>query len=142
MNSLETKIGRVIVAKVMPNEDLIDAIISLVKKYNIKAGLINIIGAFKQFTLGYFNIEKKRYDFKTFDENVELISCMGNISFKEEEPVIHLHTTIGRNDYSTIGGHLSQPSIVSVTAEVYIYEIAQKLNRIHDPNFELSLLEI
>ncbi|MFX0187759.1 MAG: PPC domain-containing DNA-binding protein [Candidatus Hodarchaeota archaeon] len=142
MKSIETNIGRVIVARVMADEDLIDAIKEIVKKYNIKAGLINVIGAFKKFTIGYFNIKEKKYNFKTFEENVELISCMGNISYKDGEPIIHIHVSVGREDYNIIGGHLSTPSIVSITGEVYIYEIGQKLNRAVDPQFGLSLLDL
>ena len=142
MKSIETNIGRVIVARVMPDEDLIDAIKVLVKNYDIKGGLINIIGAFKKFTIGYFDLNTKEYNFKTFEENVELISCMGNISYKDGEPIIHIHISVGKGDYNLIGGHLSQPSIISVTAEVFIYEINQKLNRVNEPSFNLSLLEL
>ncbi len=142
MKSIETNIGRVIVARVMPDEDLIDAIKVLVKNYDIKSGLINVIGAFKKFTIGYFDLNTKEYNFKTFEENVELISCMGNISYKDGEPIIHIHISVGKGDYNLIGGHLSQPSIISVTAEVFIYEINQKLNRVNEPSFNLSLLEL
>jgi len=142
MKSIETNIGRIIVARVMPDEDLIDAIKILVKDYDIKSGLINIIGAFKKFTIGYFDLNTKEYNFKTFEENVELISCMGNISYKDGEPIIHIHISVGKGDYNLIGGHLSQPSIISVTAEVFIYEINQKLNRVNESTFNLSLLEL
>ena len=142
MKSTETAVGRVIVAKIEPNEDLFDAIKELIKKHKIKSGLINVIGALKQFTIGYFDIEKKKYNFKTFDEDIELISCMGNIAFKDNEPIIHLHVSVGKDDYSIIGGHLSQPSVVSITAEVYIYEITQTITRANDPQFDLSLLDL
>jgi len=142
LKSIETKIGRVIVARLMPDEDLIDAIKEIVRKYNIKAGLINVIGALKKVTIGFFDLKTKEYNFKTFEEDVELISCMGNIAYKDEEPIIHLHVSVGKDDFSIIGGHLSQPSIISVTGEVYVYEIGQKLNRSTDPQFNLSLLEL
>lgn len=142
MKSKETTVGRVIVAKIDPNEDLFDAIKELIKKHKIKSGLINVIGALKQFTIGYFDIEKKEYNFKTFEEDIELISCMGNISFKDNEPIIHLHVSVGKDDYSIIGGHLNQPSIVSVTAEVYIYEINDTITRVNDVRFDLSLLDL
>jgi hypothetical protein len=142
LKSTEIAVGRVIVAKIEPNEDLFDAIKELIKKHKIKSGLINVIGALKQFTIGYFDIEKKKYNFKTFDEDIELISCMGNIAFKDNEPIIHLHVSVGKDDYSIIGGHLGQPSVVSITAEVYIYEINQTLTRANDPQFDLSLLDL
>ncbi len=142
MKSKETTVGRVIIAKIEPNEDIFDAIKEIIKKHNVKSGLLNVIGALKQFTIGFFNIDTKEYNFKTFDEDVELISCMGNISFKDKEPIIHLHVSVGKDDYGIIGGHLSQPSIVSITAEVYIYEINQTVLRANDPQFDLSLLDL
>lgn len=142
MKSIESKIKRVIVGKVEPDEDLIDSIIQMIKVHNIKSGLINCIGALKTFTLGYFDVDSKEYLKKKFDEYVELVSCMGNISFKDGEPIVHLHISIGTKDYKIFGGHLFQPSIVSITGEVYIFEIDKKLNRVIDPRFGLSLLDI
>lgn len=126
----------------MPDEDLIDSIVIIVKKYDINAGLINVIGALKKFTIGYFNLKTKKYNFKTYEEDVELISCMGNISYKNEEPIVHLHVAVGRSDNSIIGGHLSQPSIISITGEIYIYEISQKIYRVNEPKFNLALLDL
>jgi len=142
MKSIESKAKRVIIGRIMPDEDLEDAITELVKKYNIKSGLINVIGALKKFTIGYFNIDTKEYQFKTYEEPVELVSCMGNVAYKEGEPIIHLHFMVARPDYSILGGHLGQPSIVSVTGEVYIYETDEKITRAQDPRFDLSLLDL
>jgi len=142
LKSIETKVSRVIVGKIEPNEDLIDSIIKMVNKYDIKSGFINCIGALKKITIGYFDMESKKYLTKTVDEYVELVSCMGNISFRDGKPIIHLHASIGARDYSIIGGHLIQPSIVSITGEAYILEIDRKIERVNDPQFNLSLLAI
>lgn len=142
MKSIETKTKRVIIGKVEPDEDLIDAIIAIVNKHKITSGFISCIGALKKFTVGYFDIESKRYLTRTIDEYVELVSCMGNIAFKNGEPIIHLHISIGTRDYDIIGGHLLQPSIISVTGEVYILEIEKKIERFNDPQFNLLLLDL
>jgi predicted DNA-binding protein with PD1-like motif len=142
MKSIETKSKRIVIAKVEPNEDLIDSIITLVKKYDINSGIITCIGALKKFTIGFYDLNSKNYDLKTFEENVELISCIGNITYKDKDPIIHLHVSLGRSDYTVIGGHLTQPSIVSVTGEVKIIELNQKLFRAEDPQFDLSLLNL
>lgn len=144
MKDLETKIVRAFVVKAEPDDDLIDAILTSVRKYEIKAGLFNVIGAFKKVTLGYFDLETKEYDFNTLDEDVELISCIGNIAHKNDtrEPIVHAHVVLGRRDYSTIGGHLGQPSIISVTGEIFIYEIEEPLTRAHEEQFDLSLLNL
>ncbi|MHA2035652.1 MAG: PPC domain-containing DNA-binding protein [Promethearchaeota archaeon] len=142
MRSIEAKVNRVIVGKVEPEEDLIEAIIEMVKKHNIQSGLINCVGALKKFTIGYFNIDTKTYETKTFEECIELVSCIGNIAFINDEPIIHLHITVGNNKYSLMGGHLVQPAIVSITGEIYIFEIDQKLYKEHDSQFNLSLLNL
>ena len=142
MISKETKISRVIVGRVYPDEDLIDSIISIVKLHKIKGGLVNIIGAFKKVTIGYFDIEKKDYNLKVVEEDLELVSCMGNIAWKDGEPMVHLHISVGKGDYSIIGGHLSQPCIVSITAEVYIFEVEDQIERATDSEFNLSLLNL
>ena len=142
MKSIETKSKRIIVTKVEPNEDLITSIINIVKNYDIKSGIIACIGALKKYTIGFYDLNSKKYNLKTFEEFVELISCLGNISYKDKEPIIHLHVSLGRSDFSVIGGHLSQPSIISVTGEVKIIEFDQKLFRTEDPQFNLSLLNI
>ncbi|MFX1574166.1 MAG: PPC domain-containing DNA-binding protein [Promethearchaeota archaeon] len=142
MKSIETKISRVIVGKVEPDEDLIDSIIQMIKEHNIRSGLINSIGALKKFTIGYFDINSKSYLQKIYEDYVELVSCMGNISFIDDQPIVHLHISLGTRDYNIIGGHLIQPTIVSITGEVYIFEIDQKLIRANDPNLNLSLLKL
>ena len=142
MKSIEANISRIIIGKVEPDEDLMDSIVKLVKTHNIKSGFINCIGALKKFTIGFFEIDSKTYITETFNENVELITCMGNITYKDEEPIIHLHVSLGRMDYSVIGGHLSKPSIVSVTGEVSIFETDKELVRTNDSQFNLSLLNL
>jgi predicted DNA-binding protein with PD1-like motif len=144
LQSAVGKIGRVIVGKAEPGEDLVDVVTELVKKHDVRAGLVNIIGAFEKFTIGYFDLDSKEYEFKTFDEKVELLSTMGNISYNADtdEPIIHLHTMVGRSDYSIMGGHLSQPSIISVTGEIFIYELDHKLKRTSDNPFDLTLLDL
>ncbi|MFX1273547.1 MAG: PPC domain-containing DNA-binding protein [Promethearchaeota archaeon] len=142
MNSIITNVGRVIVGKVLPNEDIIDAISELAIENNITSGLVNIIGALKKATIGFFDLNKKEYNFKTFEEPFEIISCMGNIAYSIRGPIIHLHISLGREDFSVIGGHLSQPSIISITGEVYIYEINTKIIRSEDLQSKLFLLDV
>lgn len=44
-------------------------------------------------------------------------------------------------DYSVIGGHLIQPTIISVTGEVLIYEFEPAIERSNDPKWNSSLLD-
>ena len=142
MKAIETKISRVIVVKLEPGDDLLDSISIMVKKHKIKSGFINCIGALKQFTLGYFDLGLNEYKMETFYENVELVSCIGSVSYKDGEPIIHMHISIGRRDYSVLGGHLGKPSVISITGEVSIFEIDKELIKEINPQFGLSILKL
>ncbi len=141
MRVLETSISRVIVGKLESGDDLLESLSKIVKTYKIKSGFINCIGALKQFTLGYYDLDLNEYKMETFNENVELVSCIGSVSYKDGEPIIHMHISIGRRDYSLLGGHLGKPSIVSITGEVSIFEIDKELIRETDPQSGLFLLK-
>jgi len=142
LKDLETKISRVIVVKLEPGDELLTSLSKIVKTYKIKSGFINCIGALKKFTLGYYDLDLNEYKMETFSENVELVSCIGSVSYKDGEPIIHIHISIGRRDYSVLGGHLGKPSIVSITGEVSIFEIDKKLIRELDPQSGLALLKL
>lgn len=142
MKSKEFKIGRVIVAKLEGGDDILDSVVKLAKEHRVISGLINVIGACNKFTIGYFNIDSKEYQFKTYENPVEITTCMGSITQKNGEPIIHLHMTLSNSDYSIIGGHLSKPTIISITGEVLIYEFEPLLERKVDPKWKSLLLDI
>ena len=38
---------------------------------------------------------------------MEVVSLIGNVTLKDDLPVLHVHVTLGRRDLSIIGGHLN-----------------------------------
>ncbi|MFQ3574321.1 MAG: DUF296 domain-containing protein, partial [Thermodesulfovibrionales bacterium] len=73
---------------------------------------VSAIGAVSKARIGYFDQEEKRYDEMLFDEPMEVLSLMGNVSLKDDQPFPHLHIVLSRKDYSVIGGHLYTGTIV------------------------------
>jgi len=54
--------------------------------------------------------------------------------------ILHLHGVISRADYSTLGGHISK-MIANMTVEVFIHKLNERLERKHDPETGLNLLD-
>ncbi len=79
----------------------------------IKSGWINGIGAIYDIEIGYFDINKKDYVKRKFNEHYELLSLSGNISVKEEKKFVHTHITFSGTDYKVIGGHLFDAKIAA-----------------------------
>jgi uncharacterized protein len=67
-------------------------------------------------------LEGKRYEPSvTLDEQVELLSLIGDVALKDGEPVVHAHAVIGKKDGTAHGDHLLNVRI-RPTCEVVLTE--------------------
>ena len=97
----------------------------------IKCAWINGIGAITNPKVGYYSVEKKIYQSKTFIGEYELISLLGNISIKEGNYFSHTHITFSDINYQVYGGHLFEAKIAAAGEFVLIpgkLEINRKFN--------------
>ena len=142
MKALEAKLGRVIFARLFENEDLLEAISNTAKQRGIKAGFFILIGTLKKAKLGFYR--QGKYEPIQVDGHVEIVSCMGNISLKEErELVVHAHISVSNEKGEVLGGHLLPGCVVAVTAELVLVEAADlKLQRKFDDETKLYLLSL
>ncbi len=98
------------------------------------------IGAFRSVTLGYFDWEKKDYKKIRVDEQVEVLSLVGDVALDDKgEPKVHAHVVVGRSDGTTRGGHLLEAQ-VRPTLEVMLIESPGRLRRRFDPESGLALI--
>lgn len=102
------------------DQPVVSTLTEIVITQKIKGGHLTGIGALKDAQLGYYDLHKKDYIRKTFsDEDYELIALNGNITLRDGTPYVHVHTALGRSDFSVFGGHMFE-AVVAVTAEIYI----------------------
>ncbi len=97
------------------------------------------IGAFSRATLGYYDWVQKEYIKNVVNEQVEVLSLIGDVALKDDEPAIHAHVVLGRSDASTIGGHLLEGN-VRPTLELILVESPAHLVKVHDPESGLALI--
>ena len=105
---------------------------------NVKSGWINGIGAIYDIEIGYFDVKKKGYVKRKFEEHYELLSLVGNVSIKEGNKFIHTHITFCGTDYKVIGGHLFDAKIAAA-GEFLIDSSGFKINRKYNQNIGLHL---
>lgn len=99
------------------------------------------LGAFEKAVVGYFDVEKKKYQPIPVDEQVEVISLIGDIVPDDKgKPSVHAHTVLGRRDGSTRGGHLLEGH-VRPTMEVTVTELPAHLKRHKHPELGVALIE-
>lgn len=136
-----TTTGRVIVARLEPSEDILKSIESIVAKHKLRSGYLSLIGAVSKVHLGYFDREEKIYKDFTIDEDLEIVSCVGNISRLLDDYVVHAHVVASDVNGKCYAGHLMEGCEVSVTIEIVITEFP-KMKRARDEATGLNLLDL
>jgi len=99
-------------------DDLLEAIAKEFRERSItKAGFI-VIGAVDGAVLGFYDTVEHVYRNRKFEEALEIVSCVGNVSFKDGEIFVHAHATLAGEDFGCVGGHL-MPGTRIFAAELY-----------------------
>lgn len=111
------------------------------EEHEVTAARFTAIGAFRSAVLGYFNWERKQYDRIPVDEQVEVLSLIGDVALSDGKPKIHAHAVLGRHDGSTRGGHLLEAQ-VRPTLEVLLIESPAWLKRTMNAEARIPLIDI
>jgi len=108
----EAKPGRRWVGRLPFQGDLLESLEAFAAAKQVDAGWINVIGAVEKAVIGFYDQKKKQYDHLEFDQELEIVSCMGNLSLRQGRPVAHLHITLGDSRGRIYGGHLVRGTVV------------------------------
>jgi hypothetical protein len=99
------------------------------------------IGAFKKATLGFFDREEMDYHEIPVEEQVEVLSLVGNIALNEGEPKIHAHVVVGKRNGEARGGHILEAHVWP-TLELVVTEAPKPLQRHTDEETGLALIDL
>jgi uncharacterized protein len=106
----------------------------------VSAAQITGVGAFSRAVLGYFDRDNKEYKHLPVDEQVEVLSLIGDVALKPDgSPEVHAHVVVGRSDGSTRGGHLLEAHVWP-TLEVILTDAPRHLRKTHDAETGLALI--
>lgn len=122
-------------------DEVVSEITNFAKENGLDAASLTAIGAFSDATLGYFDIEQKEYEKIPVEEQVEVLSLVGDIAVHEGEPQLHAHVVVGRRDGTTRGGHLIEGH-VRPTLEVVLVESPEHLRKKTDSETGLALIDL
>lgn len=124
------------------NERWADAFATFTHDTKLQGGWLNIIGGVLEVTLGYYDLDKKSYQWQTFAGLREITGVQGNIALNEAgEPMHHLHGTFADQNYQVIGGHVKD-FVAAATVEVFVHRTFKPVQRKTDPNVGLQTLSL
>lgn len=119
-----------------------DILLDFCADRGVAAASLSGIGAMRRVSVTYYDVGAKRYlPDQVFDEQLEVLCLAGNVASFDGKPLIHAHVTLGRRDYSVIGGHLRE-GIVCPTLEVVVNELPEPMEREMDPVYRLPGLDL
>lgn len=127
--------------RMYPGQEILSSLIEFAKEKNIVSAMIAGIGGVNKIEIGFFNLTIKEYNRKVFEEDLELVSLLGNLSYVNGEPFIHAHGTFGNAQYQGIAGHCFS-LMISVTAEIHLIEFSKKIERRLDATMRVNLLDL
>jgi len=122
-------------------DEVVSTLTRFAKENHIAAAHFTAIGAFSDVGLGYFDLQKKDYLRNQINEQVEVVSLIGDIALDKGEPKVHAHVVIGKRSGAAMGGHLLEAH-VRPTLELVLEESGERLKRKFDPESGLALIDL
>ncbi|WP_238349617.1 PPC domain-containing DNA-binding protein [Chryseobacterium cucumeris] len=123
------KVDHIYIVSIENHSNIVETLTDFIQNQNIRAGEVTGIGAVSEATLRFFNPATKKYVDRTFKEQMEVTNISGNVSEIEGKQTLHLHITLGRQDYTALAGHLLDAKIQGA-GEFIFYPLATRVVKI------------
>lgn len=134
--------GRQILVVVMDEGDeAMTALTQAIREHGLTAGQVTAVGGFRSSELGFRDPDRGDVVRIPVDEQVEVISLVGDVVEADGEATPHLHSVLGRRDGGTVGGHLLRAE-VRPTLEVIVTEVPAELTKRTDPRTGLATIQL
>jgi predicted DNA-binding protein with PD1-like motif len=99
----------------------------------------SIIGAVSSVNFGAYDQKQQVYVMFTEEASLEIVNCIGNVSFKDGNPIVHAHIVLCDKQGKIMGGHLFSETIL-FAVEFDLQELTGKpLERVYDDTTGLML---
>jgi predicted DNA-binding protein with PD1-like motif len=131
---------RTIAAVFDPEEEVSAGLQQIAEDQNLTAARFTGIGALSRVILGFFDLEKRDYRPIEINEQLEVLSLIGNFALQGATKKVHAHIVVGKSDVTAHGGHLLK-GWVHPTLELLIVESPSFLARTVDEASGLPLLK-
>ena len=115
------------------DDEVLSGLTDFAVKYHVGNAHFTGIGAVSSALTAYFVLDRKLYHPLPVNEQVEVLSMIGDIATFEGKPIIHTHVVLGKRDGTTTGGHLFEAH-VNPTLEVFVTVDDTPLGKKNDPS--------
>jgi uncharacterized protein len=129
------------VLRLESGDDILESIRQFAIAKRLSAGFLEGIGSLSKVKLGHYDFKTRKYSYETFEDDLEILNLSGNIASMKRQPLPHVHVTLGRRDFSVIGGHMDEGSSANMV-EIGIWKLPGKLVKARDEQIGLNVLQL
>ena len=121
-------------------EEVMETLAALCEREGIRLASVEAIGAVDRAVVGLYDVDKKVFHRKEFQEPMELTSLLGTVTEKDGKPYLHLHATLCDANMQTHGGHVNA-LYISATCEMVLRLLPGQVGRQLDEVTGLNLFD-
>jgi predicted DNA-binding protein with PD1-like motif len=121
-------------------EEVMSSVLAFAAEHELRGTQLTGIGALSRVVVAFFDWTTRQYRNIPIDEQVEVLSLLGDVTLDQEKRKVHAHIVVGKADASAYGGHLVE-GLVRPTLEIILTETPTHLRRRFDRDSGLPLID-
>jgi uncharacterized protein len=127
----------VILAK---GDEVMSGLTDFARQNKVTSASFTAIGAFSHATVAWFDDARKEFRLIPIEQQVELVSMIGDIALVNDQPVVHTHVSVASPDGTVRGGHVIN-AFVFPTLELFMTVYPTPLHKKSDEATGLKLID-
>jgi predicted DNA-binding protein with PD1-like motif len=131
------KLYVIILAK---GDEVMSGLTDFAKQNKVTAASFTAIGAFSHATVAWFDDARKEFRQIPIQQQVELVSMIGDIALVSDQPVVHTHVSVASSDGTVRSGHVIN-AFVFPTLALFMTVYPTPLHKESDEATGLKLID-
>jgi uncharacterized protein len=122
-------------------DEAVEGLTNFAEDGGVGAASLTAVGALGDAPLEYFERDRNVYRKIPVEEQVEVLSLLGDIALEDGGPQLHAHAVVGRYGATTVDGDLLEGRVWP-TLEVVLVESPDHLKKRTDEETGLALINV
>jgi uncharacterized protein len=135
------RVGNRLQVRLESGDNVVESLTLLLEAEGIGYAAVTGLGAVRYARVAYLNVDTREYEAHEVEEQLEVVSLVGNAALRDGKPFLHLHAALGRRDLSMFGGHL-QEMVAHPTVEVWLAPEEGSVQRVFDETLGMAVMQL
>ena len=121
-------------------DEVMSGLTDFARQNKVTSASFTAIGAFSRATVAWFDDGRKEFKLIPIEQQVELVSMIGDIALVNDQPAVHTHVAVASSDGTVRGGHVIN-AFVFPTLELFMTVYPTPLHKESDKATGLKLID-